>query len=102
MLLARRVIHGEGWPDGDPAPLGLQSPEVGDCLAREGKVIYVDAEAVPQVQNERAEAWGMDRSRLFLMLPEERYGMIDFGEEAEQDRLVRVLPRHLADGALLP
>jgi len=31
----------------------------------------VDAEAVPQIQNERAEGWGMDRSRLYLMLPEE-------------------------------
>jgi len=48
------------------------------------------AEAVPQIQNERALAWGMDRSRLFLMLPEEAYGMIDFGEEGEQDRLVEM------------
>jgi hypothetical protein len=55
-----------------------------------GNVVYVDAEAVPQLQNARAEAWGMDRSRLFLMLPPEAYGMIDFGDEDCQNTLVQM------------
>jgi hypothetical protein len=33
----------------------------------------------------------MDRSQLYLMLPEERYGLIDFGAEPDQDRLVQML-----------
>lgn len=74
--LCRRVIHGEAWPDGQAMGVGGRA-----C-------IYVDAEAVPQVLNDRASAWGMDRSRLFLMLPPVTYGMIDLGDEEQQDRLV--------------
>jgi hypothetical protein len=77
--LARRLLAGEGFPDGAE----MEFPAV--------SVLYVDAEAVPQIQNERAAAWGMDRSRLFLMLPKDPYGMIDFGEEEEQDRLVEMV-----------
>ena len=55
--LARRIFTGEGFPDGADIP----------CPG--APVVYVDAEAVPQLTNERAERWGMDRSKLFLMLP---------------------------------
>jgi hypothetical protein len=76
--LARRLIHGEPFPDGTPSSTAW------------GNVVYVDAEAVPQIQNQRAQAWGMDRSRLYLLLPPERYGLIDFCQEEDQDRLVQM------------
>jgi hypothetical protein len=76
--LARRMISGEPFPDGAAA----QSPS--------SRVVYVDAEAIPQIQNERAEAWQMDRSRIWLMLPPEPYGMLDFGSETDQDELVDI------------
>ncbi len=76
--LARRLIHGEPFPDGT-LPYHAW-----------GNVVYVDAEAVPQIQNQRAQAWGMDRSRLYLLLPLERYGLIDFYQEEDQDRLVQM------------
>jgi len=53
-------------------------------------VLYVDGEAVPQLLNARAESWGMDRDRLYLMLPDERRGLIDFGADAEQARLTQM------------
>lgn len=74
--LARRIIHGLPWPDGQPGG------EAGRAC------IYVDAEAVPQIQNERATAWGMDKGRVYLMMPAHPYGMIDLGDEGQQDRLV--------------
>jgi hypothetical protein len=73
--LARRIIH------------GLDSP-CGRARFERGRVIYVDAEAVPQIQNERAMGWDMDRSRLYPMLAREAYSMIDFGLDAHQDELV--------------
>ena len=76
--LARRIIHGDGFPDGSP----VENP---------GRpVVYVDAEAIPQVQNDRAVAWGMDRSKLYLLLPPEAYGCLDFGLEEHQDRLIEM------------
>jgi len=104
--LARRVIHGEGFPGLGPTgigPMGIgrESADLRSDAHQEqtfahqrfarGNVVYVDAEAVPQVQNERALAWGMDRSRLYLMLPTEPFGMIDFGEEAERQRLLALV-----------
>ena len=74
--LARRVIDGEVFPGN------------GEGRFRPGNVVYVDGEAVPQILNERALAWGMDRERVFLMLPADRYGMLDLGAGEEQDRLV--------------
>jgi len=73
--LARRVIQGSSFPDG--APVG-----------EPGSVIYVDAENAPQIHNRRALAWGMDRSRLYLMRPEETRLMIDFSDAYDRDRLV--------------
>jgi hypothetical protein len=74
--LARRLTGGGAFPDGAPVP-GQERP-----------VLYVDAESVPQIQNQRAQAWGMDRSRLFLMMPDDPYEPIDFGSRACQDLLV--------------
>lgn len=75
--LARRIIHGMGWPDGQ-------------AVGRPGgNVIYVDAEAVPQLINERAELWEMDRGRLYLMLPEAD-DIIDFSQQRYRDRLVEM------------
>jgi hypothetical protein len=76
--LARRLIHGEPFPDGTMPHNAW------------GNVVYVDAEAVPQIQNQRAQAWGMDRSRLYLLLPLERYGLVDFCQEEDQDRLIQM------------
>lgn len=76
--LARRIISGEPFPDGAPVPVPGAN------------VIYVDAELVPQLINERALAWQMDRRRLFLMLPEED-DLIDFGRVDCRDRLVEMI-----------
>jgi hypothetical protein len=118
--LARRVIHAQAFPglaldgldqDGrrspgttpEPVPRppeGWSPPRLPSGRFPSGRahhsfapgnVVYVDAEAVPQIQNERALAWGMDRSRLYLMLPAETYGMIDFGAESEQQRLLTLV-----------
>ena len=73
--LARRVIEGTSFPDGTP---------VNDA----GTVIYVDAENAPQIHNRRAIAWGMDRTKLYLMRPDEGRLMIDLTGEYDRDRLV--------------
>lgn len=72
--LAYRVIHNQGFPDGTP-------------VKRPGaNVIYVDAEMVPQILNERSQNYGMDRKKLFLMLPEPG-DMIDLGKDHYRERL---------------
>jgi len=75
--MAWRIIHNKGFPDGSP-------------IARPGaNVIYVDAEMVPQILNQRAEHYGLDRSKLFVMLPEVGE-MIDLGQPRYQDRLAEM------------
>jgi len=75
--LAWRIVHNAGFPDGAP-------------IVRPGaNVIYVDAEMVPQILNERAQNYGMDRSKLFVMLPEPGE-MIDLGQLRYQDRLTEM------------
>lgn len=76
--LARRLIHQGTWPDGTPV------------RERRRNVVYVDAEAIPQVINERAMAWEMDRSRLFLMLPEPG-DIIDLSLSVYRERLVEMM-----------
>jgi RecA/RadA recombinase len=73
--LAWRIIAGEGFPDGQPVP----KPGA--------NVVYVDAEAVPQILNERAAHYGVDRSKLFLMLPEHGV-MLDFNTQECQEQLI--------------
>jgi hypothetical protein len=114
--LARRVLQREGFPDGltperltpNPSPGpgegsltpgGSPMPGEGRKLPRppagegwgEGRacVIYVDAEAVPQLLYERARSWQMDVSHLHLLLPEPGE-MVDFGLAAHRDRLVEM------------
>lgn len=75
--LAGRIIHNLGFPDGAK-------------IARPGaNIVYVDAEMVPQILNERAQNCGIDRSKLFVMLPEAGE-MIDLGQPRYQDRLVEM------------
>ncbi len=75
--LAYRIVHNQGYPDGAP----VQRPGA--------NVIYVDAEMVPQILNERTLHYGMDRSKLFLMLAEPGE-MIDLGKERYQERLTEM------------
>lgn len=72
---ARRVIHNLPWPNGDPQT-NLESRNV----------IYIDAEMVPQLLKERAEAWKIDMSKLFLMLPNPN-DALDFSRTEYQQRL---------------
>jgi hypothetical protein len=78
--LARRIIGDLGFPDGAPVP---------DPGAN---VIYVDAEDVPQVIKQRAEAWDMDTGRLYLMTPQER-PYIDFSRPPDRDHLSEMVYR---------
>ena len=76
--LARRIIEGDIFPDGT----GMPRPG--------SNVVYVDAEAVPQITNERAKNWDMNTDNLFLMLPEQDEGMIDFTNQKCKDQLVEM------------
>lgn len=76
--LAWRVINAQAWPDGSP-------------MIRPGaNVLFVDAEAVPQIHHQRALNYGMDLSRLYLMLPD-KGEMIDLAEEKYRWRLVEMV-----------
>jgi hypothetical protein len=72
--LARTVIHGGPWPDG-------AIPD------RIGNVVYVEAEAIPQVTNERAQALGINRHKLWLMMAENGE-MLDLTQPRWQDHLL--------------
>lgn len=75
--LTRLIISGMPFPDGTPCP-------------RAGaNCIYVDAEVIPQLINERAEAWQMNRKRLFLMLPDPNE-LIDFSNEKYREMLIEM------------
>ncbi len=84
--LCRRIIHGEPFPDGTPMT----------CAG--APVLYVDAEAVPQITSARATHWQMDTQRLYLMLPEGD-ALLDFGQDADRDRLVEMV--HTVKPALI-
>ncbi|HNB50468.1 MAG TPA: AAA family ATPase [Anaerolineales bacterium] len=73
--LSWRITTNQGFPDGSPIP----NPEV--------NIVYVDGEAVPQILNDRALAYGIDRKKLFLLLPDPGEA-IDFGQEKYRDRLL--------------
>lgn len=76
--LAYRVINQGMWPDGTP------------CARPHWPVVYVDAESVPQIVNERADNYGLDKSRLFLMSAEPG-DAIDLGRPEWQDRLIETI-----------
>lgn len=75
--LSYRVIHNQGFPDHSP----IERPGA--------RIIYVDAEMVPQILNQRAESYGLDRNKLFLLLPEEGE-MLDLGLARYQDKLAEM------------
>ena len=75
--LAHRIIHNQGFPDGAP-------------IARPGaNVIYVDAEAVPQILRDRANHYGTDQKKIFPLLPDPEDG-IDLVSLKYQERLTEM------------
>ena len=76
--LARRVIHGEPFPDGAPNAFPRRN------------VLLVDAEGAPALLRQRAEAWGIDSERLFLMLAPTGGGPLDLAHRVPQRRLLRM------------
>jgi len=75
---AYRIIHNIGFPDGA-------------SIMRPGaNIIYVDAEAVPQIMRERANYYKMDQKKLFPMLADSGE-MIDLGLQKYQDRLTEMV-----------
>lgn len=79
--LARRIIAGEPWPDGNP------------CTRPGAPVIYIDGENIPGVHNERALAWGMDRNRLFMLLADEEDVLLDLHGYKHQELLAQMVFR---------
>ena len=82
--LARRVLEGLPMPDGTPA--GYR-----DAAPGAATVLYVDAEAAPQVLQARASAWGMDTRRLYTLLPPGSWGALDLCQRRHQEHLLRVV-----------
>ncbi len=79
--LGRRIIAGEAWPDGSPQ-------------TRPGaNVIYVDGEGIPQVHNDRALAWDLDREKLFLLLASEEDMLLDLSTPKYQELLSQMVYR---------
>ena len=76
--LARRIIHGQPFPDGAPVP----------CPG--GKVLIVDAEGTPTLLNQRVRAWEIDSRRLYLMLAPDSGGLIDLDHDLHQNQLVEM------------
>ncbi len=77
--LARRLIHGEPFPDGAPV------------LQPGSNVLIVDAEGAPALLNWRAQAWGLDSSHLYLMLSPDRTGFIDLSQGKQLIQLGRMI-----------
>jgi len=76
--LARRIIANDAWPDGTP----INMPDA--------KVIYVDAELIPQLINERAAHWEMDTKRFYLMMADQ-HRPIDFTRNDCRDTFVEMI-----------
>lgn len=72
--LARTTIHGGAWPDGSP-------------VDATGPVVYCEAEAIPQVTNQRAVQLGLDRRQLYLVMAEDGK-LLDLTQVSWQDHLV--------------
>ena len=77
--LARRIIHGEPFPDGAPVT----------CPG--SNVLIVDAEGAPTLLNQRAQAWDIDSTRLYLMLSPDRTGFIDLSQGEQLILLSRMI-----------
>jgi replicative DNA helicase len=75
--LARRIINGTEWPNGDA---------ITDDAA--GPVLYVDAENTPAIFKKRVSIWTPDELEcLYLMLPIEDRSIINLDEYEDKDRL---------------
>ena len=85
--LARRIIHDDPFPDGAPCPEPVEGPSPG------GNVLIVDAENTPALLNQRAQAWDIDRRRLFLMLAPYPSRSIDLAEPAQQLHLIKMVDK---------
>lgn len=82
--LMRKIIAGEAWPDGCPQPC-----PGADC-------IYVDAENVPAILNQRAvqwEQWGMDRRKIWPLLADEDDILVSLASPKYADRLADMCHR---------
>ena len=79
--LARRIISGEPFPDGAPVP----------CPG--SNVLIVDAEGAPELLNQRARAWDIDRRRLFLMLAPSDTRLINLADPDHQIQLLKMCAR---------
>ncbi|MFC2031140.1 AAA family ATPase, partial [Chloroflexota bacterium] len=80
--LARRIITGEPWPDGQP---GLpQAQHTGN------RAVIIDAEGAPALLNQRARDWHLDRRRLFLLLARQDAPLIDLASPAHQQLLLEM------------
>lgn len=77
MDLARVVLHGGGWPDG-----AAVTHEAGAA-----RVVYVDAEGIPQVNSARAAAMGVDTGRMYLLMAEAGE-LLDLTRQVWRDRLL--------------
>jgi hypothetical protein len=76
--LARRIIANDAWPDGTP----INMPDA--------TVVYVDAELIPQLINERAANWEMDTKRFYLMMADQ-HTPIDFTRNDCRDTFVEMI-----------
>jgi len=76
--LAWRTTTNQDFPDGSPIP----NPDT--------SVIYVDGEGVPQILNERAQHYGIDRKRLYMLLADSGEA-IDFSTGKYRDRLINMV-----------
>lgn len=79
--LAGRIIAGQPWPDGAP-----QAAPGAPC-------IYVDGENIPEVHNERAAAWNLDREELYMLLPDEEDVLVDLSTTKYQELLSQMVFR---------
>lgn len=89
--LCRRVIAGEAWPDGS-----VQTRAGQPC-------IYVDAENVPAILNQRAEEWeqwGMDRRLIYPVIPDDDDGVVNLGGERYRE-LLEAMAFKLAPGLIV-
>ena len=76
--LAWRITTGLPFPGNQIQPLPTS------------KVIYVDAEAVPEFVNEQAAGYQIDLRQLYCLLPDPAE-MIDFGHPKYRDRLINMV-----------
>jgi len=79
--LAHRIISGRSWPDGS-------------TMTRPGaNVIYVDGENIPAVHNDRAVAWHMERTHLYMLLADEEDVLLDLSTDKYQEKLAQMVYR---------